>query len=96
MTRLWHGEEPLARAFWEYAMLYGTLLNAATTVATFAALAANLPVLIALALHLLPVPYNVFVVIAVWRSARRYSGPPQWATLARVGVVAWGLLATAA
>jgi hypothetical protein len=96
MRRLWRGEETLARAFWEYAMLYGTLANTVTTVGMLAVVAANGPIWLAVVIHFLAAPYNLFVVIAVWRSARRYRGPPQWATLARMGVVAWGLIATAA
>lgn len=95
-TRLSHGEEPLVRAFWLYAILFGTLANAATTIGMFAAVAANAPVWLALTIHFLPTPYNVFVVVAVWRSAGRYRGPDHWPPLARIGVIAWALVATAA
>jgi hypothetical protein len=96
IKRLWRGEVALARTFWEYAILYGTLLNILTTIATLAALAANLPVVVALALHLMPTPYNVFVVIAVWRSALRYRGRREWSVLARAGVIGWALIACVA
>jgi hypothetical protein len=96
MKRLWNGEESLPRAFWEYAILYGTLANAIATIGTFAAVAANGPVWVAVALFVLPIPYNVFVVVAVWRSAQRYRGPSEWALLARIGVVVWALIACAA
>jgi hypothetical protein len=96
LTRLWRGEESLARAFWEYAILYGTVLNIVTTAGMFAAIAAGLPVALALAIHVSPIPYNVFVVVAVWRSAARYPGRAEWALLARIGVIAWALVATVA
>jgi len=95
-VRLWRGEESLARAFWEYAILYGTLANLITTAATFAALALGLSGAIALAFFVLPIPYNIFVVVAVWRSAQRYQGPREWALLARIGVVVWALVASLA
>jgi hypothetical protein len=95
-VRLWRGEESLARAFWEYAILYGTLANLITTAATFAALALGLSGAIALAFFVLPIPYNIFVVVAVWRSAQRYQGSREWALLARIGVVVWALIASLA
>ena len=50
--------------------------------------------LLALAVFLLPLPYNVLSVIAVWRSADRYDGDPTWATTARIVSIAWAILAT--
>ena len=38
--------------------------------------------------YFLPLPYNLFVCVAVWRSAARYAGPAHWAEVAR-----WGTLA---
>jgi hypothetical protein len=37
----------------------------------------------------IPIPYNLFVVVAVWRSAGRYPGPQKWADFARIGAVFW-------
>jgi hypothetical protein len=96
MTRLWRGEEPLARAFWLYAILYGTLANTVTTIGMFAVVAADAPVWLAVVIHFLATPYNIFAIVAVWRSAGRYRGPQHWAALARVGVIVWALVATAA
>jgi hypothetical protein len=96
LRRLWRGEEPLPRAFWVYAVFYGTFANTVTTIAMFAAVAADAPVWLAVVIHFLPLPYNVLVVVAVWRSAQRYHGPDHWPMLARIGVVVWALVATAA
>lgn len=94
LARLWRGETPLARAFWEFAILYGTFASLVTTIAAMAAIAADLPDAFALTLHLLPVPYNVLMVAAVWRSANRYRGRPLWADLARAAVILWALAAS--
>jgi hypothetical protein len=96
MRRLWRGEEPLGRAFWLYAVLYGTLANTITTIGMFAAVVANAPAWLAVLIHFLATPYNLFVVVAVWRSAERYRGPHHWAVLARICVIVWALTATAA
>jgi hypothetical protein len=93
VRRLWAGEVPLARTFWEYAIVYGLLVNLLATIASFALLTEDASGVSALVLFLLPVPYNVLVMVAVWRSAARYPGPPVWADLARAAVVVWTLAA---
>jgi hypothetical protein len=96
LTRWARGEIPLASAFWLYAIGYGTLFNLIATAAAFAVLAAGGPPLLALAVFLLPLPYNVLGVIAVWRSADRDHGDPTWAMAARIAIIAWAILATLA
>jgi hypothetical protein len=96
VNRLWRGEVGMARAFWEYAIVYGSLANLTTTAFALAALMAGWPALLAVAIFFLPLPYNVLVVVAVWRSAGCYTGPPMWATLARGAVIVWATLATLA
>ena len=96
MMRVWRGEESLARTFWLYAIFYGTLANILATVGTFAAVAANAPVWLALMCHLLPLPYNIFIAFAVWRSAELFRGPHEWAMLARAAVIVWALIASVA
>ena len=91
MKRLWKGHLPLARAFWEYAVLYVALAHLSATAAAFGALAADLPTALVVGIFLLPLPYNVVAVVGVWRSADTYNGPRHWATLARVAAVAWSL-----
>ena len=48
------------------------------------------------AAFLLPIPYNLLVGVAVWRSADRYQGPQRWADLARAASLVWLLVLTAA
>lgn len=94
ISRLWRGEIELRRAFWDYAIIYGSLLNLATTFAAFGAYAAGWPLPVAVAIFLLPLPYNLLQVFSVWRSAARYSGPEIWANLARIAIVVWAIIAT--
>jgi hypothetical protein len=91
LMRLWNGEIALGRAFWEYAVVYGALANLIATITAFAIVVANGPVGLALAVFLLPVPYNIAAAVGVWRSTARYHGPPQRAQLARIAVVAWAI-----
>jgi hypothetical protein len=90
MRALWNGRLPLAQAFWEHAIVYAALINLVATYATFAALAAGLPGLLAVVIFLLPVPYIVVAVVGVWRSAAAYRGPQHWANLARLAAALWG------
>ena len=94
LRRLWAGEVPLGRVFWSYAMIAGTALNAAATLLAMALLAADVPGLLALAAFALPIPYNLFVLVAVWRSASAYQGPRLLADLARVTSIIWAVAAS--
>lgn len=94
IARLWAGEVPLARVFWSYAMIGGTALNLAATLLAMALLAADAPALLALAAFALPIPFNLFVLVAVWRSASAYQGPRLLADLARVTSLIWAVAAS--
>lgn len=89
---LWRGEVSLAQAFWTVTLLYGTLINLTATGLMFAALAAGLPSLIAVAMHLLPLPYNVLALMGVWHSANDYKGTPSHAAAAQIVTVLWFIL----
>lgn len=93
---LWAGNVPLGEAFWSYAIAYGLLLNVMTSF-LFTMLLVHDTAMQWLALAFaLPLPYNLLVVVAVWRSADRYAGPKQRAELARLGTVLWMLVLTTA
>ena len=94
IARLWAGNVPLARVFWQYAMIGGTALNGVATLLAMALLAADAPALLALAAFALPIPYNLFVLVAVWRSASAYQGPRLLADLARITSVIWAVAAS--
>ena len=91
LVALWRGDIPLAEAFWRAAIVYGTIANVVATAAAIAAVAVGLPDAVAVGLFLSPVPYILIAVIGVVRSANRYQGEPQWAGLAKVAVIVWGL-----
>ena len=93
LRRLWAGEVPLARVFWQYAMIGGTALNVVATLLAMALLAADAPELLAVTVFALPIPYNVFALVAVWRSASAYEGPRLLADLARVVSLIWAVAA---
>lgn len=93
---LWGGRRPLEEAFWRYAVVYGLLLNLATSLAFFALLARDAAAALIAVAFVVPIPYNVLVTVAVWRSAGRYRGSRNRADLARLGTVIWMVCLTLA
>ena len=93
VRRLWAGEVPLGRAFWSYAIIGGTALNGVTTLLAMALVAMDAPAVLAVVAFGLPIPYNLLLLVAVWRSAGAYQGPRLWADLARVAIVIWAAAA---
>lgn len=93
---LWYGRVPLARIFWDYAIIFGSFANLVSTLAALTAFANGVPAVLGLLLHFLPVPYNLLMVVGVWRSSANYRGAQIWATLARILILVWAALATLA
>jgi len=96
IKRLWAGELPLAQAFWNYAVVYGFLLNLVTHVVFLVLLLNDAHAILVALLVALPIPYNLLAIVGVWRSAARYAGPETWAILARIGTVIWMVALTLA
>ena len=69
--RRWRGEEPLDRLFWRDMLLVGTVLSLASSALALILLGLKLPLWLVLAAHFLPVPYNIFLATAVWRTAEK-------------------------
>jgi len=89
----WRGEAPLARVFWRDMLLAGTLVNASATLLAVLLLSAGVSMLLVGIAYFAPLPFNVFLVVAVWRSAESAAGTT--ALAARMAALAWLLAATA-
>jgi hypothetical protein len=85
-TALWRGDVPLWKTFWEYAVVYGFFVNAVATIGSLMLFSADEP-LWGMIVHFLPTPYNVLMLVAVWRAAGKYAGRAEWATAARIAAV---------
>ena len=94
LGNLWSGRLPLGQAFWIYAVFIGATVNIAATAAMLGALAAGLHGVLALTMHLSPLPYTAAFVVGVWRSAARHDGARHHAEAARIAVVAWAVVLT--
>lgn len=94
LHRLWSGEMPLDRAFWTYGVIGGLAVNV-TTSALFLILVSMDWLLAALvAGYGLSVPYNVVVLVGVWRAAKHHDGDRDWANVACIVTVVGMLLLT--
>lgn len=91
--KLWRGELPLAEAFWTWAVFWALCINITAKV-FFLMLITFDQLWFALFVGFgVPVPYNLLVLVGVWRSAGRYDGPHYHADLARsASVTILGLL----
>lgn len=67
----WHGSVPLSRVFWRDMLGVGTLINLLASLAALILLSQGLVPPMAVALHFAPIPYNLFLFMAVWRSPQR-------------------------
>jgi len=91
-TPRWRGEVPLSRLFWRDMALVATIINGATTIAAVLMLGLKAPALVALAVHFAPLPYNLFLFLAIWRTAEKTIPAMAWAP--QLGAAAWLILAT--
>ena len=73
----------MKQAFWQWAIVYGLLVNLVTSALFFGLVIYDVAPLLLIVAFILPVPFNLFVVVAVWRSADRYQGLKKWADLGR-------------
>ena len=89
VARLWAGEVPLHRAFWDVAVIGGLVVNLTTSLLFLVLITADRPVAALIVGYGLSVPYNGLALVAVWRSAGRYEGERMWADLARVASLVW-------
>ncbi len=84
LHRLWSGELPLGRAFWTYAVIGGLTVNLITSSLFLILVSADWPLAALVAGYGLSVPYNVVVLVGVWRAAERHESDRDWADLARI------------
>lgn len=82
LVRLWRGDVPLRVTYWVGGVIGGVL---GTILASLAILSGSL-ILQLLAFVLLAGHY-IFMIVAIWRSAGKYTGNRIWAHLARLSLV---------
>ena len=86
----WLGQVPLDRLFWRDMVLVGTAINIASSVAALILLGLKMPLGLVLAVHFAPVPYAIFLMSAVWRTAEKIGGAK--ASMMMLGAALWLIL----
>jgi hypothetical protein len=67
----WQGRVPLAVLFWRDMLVVGSSINLAAGFVVLMLIAQGVSLGLAVALHFLLLPYNLFLALAVWRSPQR-------------------------
>lgn len=83
LVRLWRGELPLRQVFWNWVVFGGLAVNLSTTFGFLMLIAFDRPWLALLVGYGLSLPYNLLVLVAIWRSADRQRESPAMAELYR-------------
>lgn len=78
--RLWRGDDGLVRILVVHMAVRGTLVNLATFSLALLLFAFDLPTWLALTVYFSPLPYNVFLLLCVWRAST-----PEGSRLAVIG-----------
>ena len=71
ITQRWQGRIGWRTLFWRDLLLIGTGLNLLMTGLALALLSQDAPAQWALLAHLLPLPYNLFIVSSIWSAPQR-------------------------
>ena len=83
VVRLWRGEVPLEITYWGWGFIFGAALRLSMLVGL---LLTGRNVAVGVGVLIIYLAYVVFMIVAVWRSAGRYSGPRIWRDLARISI----------
>lgn len=87
---LWSGTEPLHRVIISDLLIGGTLINVVAFAAGLALFALHAPTWLAAAVYFAPIPYNLFLVLVVWKTTLSSSSP--WVWPARVLSMLWAVV----
>jgi hypothetical protein len=67
----WRGEVPPLRLFWRDMVLVASTFNVLASGAAMLLFSLKMPLPIVLAAHFAVVPYNLFLILALWQTAER-------------------------
>jgi hypothetical protein len=86
-SRRWQGQVPVATLFWRDMLGIGTLVNLTATALALAMIINGIPAGFAVALHFLPLPFNIFLLAALNRA-------PDQNSMLMAFAVGWFVLVT--
>jgi hypothetical protein len=86
----WQGAVSLDRLFWRDLVFVGTAISATSSAVALILLSLKMPLAVVLAMHFAPVPYNLFLTLAVWRTVEKLPGIKAW--MMTLGASLWLIL----
>ena len=89
IVEFWRGGLPLGRAFWGWGFVGGALVSLFSTGLVLALVAADAPNWLPLLVFAAHIPWNLVLLVGVWRSAERAEVSRDTANLARIAIVLW-------
>jgi hypothetical protein len=92
IVEFWRGGLPLPRAFWLWGILGGGIVSLLTTLLALILLVAGAPAWLAVLVFAAHVPWNLVLLVGVWRSAGRPEASPAAANLVRLIMHLWVVL----
>ena len=89
VVEFWRGQLPLGRAFWLWGVLGGGVVSLLTTVLALALVTSGAPAWLAALVFAVHIPWNLVLLLGVWRSAERteISRDTAWPT--RLVMLVW-------
>jgi hypothetical protein len=89
IVEFWRGNIPLRRAFWVWGILGGGIVSLFSTLLALALLAAEAPTWLAMVAYAAHIPWNLVLLVGIWRSSDRRGVSRETAYGARVIILAW-------
>jgi hypothetical protein len=89
IAEFFRGGLPLGRAFWLWGILGGGIVSLFSTLLALTLIAASAPAWLAVLAFAAHIPWNVMLLVGIWRSAGRPEVNPAAANLARTAILAW-------
>jgi len=83
----WRGDVPAGRILFVDMLVAGTAINLAATFASLMVLGLKFPPWAAMAVYALPIPYNIFLTISLWRATA--GRPAGQASAWRLAALCW-------
>ena len=89
IVEFFRGDLPLGRAFWLWGILGGGTVSLFSTLLALTLIAASAPAWLAVLAFAAHIPWNLMLLVGIWRSAGRPEVSPAAANLARTVILAW-------
>ena len=89
LIEFWRGNLPLRRAFWGWGILGGGVFSLFSTLLALVLLAAEAPAWLAMVVYAAHIPWNLVLLVGIWRSSYQRGVSRETAYGARLIILAW-------